>query len=62
MRIMTGREATNELFDLLPSPGSSTTHWDDGQLERIHFLIDYIHGKFPADPDWAELAKRGIEV
>jgi hypothetical protein len=62
MRLMTGREALNELHSLLPHPCTTTTHWDAGELERIHFLLDYIHGKLPADPDWEALAKEGIEV
>jgi hypothetical protein len=60
MRLMTGREAVAELSDLIEGKANTLVTYDAGQrnvsierarLDRMRFLIDYIHGKLPADTD-----------
>lgn len=57
-RLMTSREAIAELRDLLPEC-TTTTHWEPDQLDRIHFLIDYVESRQPVDPDWEAEARAG---
>lgn len=59
MRLMTTREACAELWELLPDYCASTTHWEPGQVERIHFLMDYIESRQPVDLDFEAEARAG---
>jgi len=76
MRLMTGREAINELNDIINDTDhgslSTTIHCNDemfatdglttDQLNRIRFLIDYVYGELPTDPDFEAMQRRGILV
>ena len=59
-RLMTGREAINELNDIInipfaviPCTNKAVTQqsYSGAQINRIRFLIDYVHGKLPVDDD-----------
>lgn len=60
MRLMSGREAIDELSGLIEVSARQTislanmkTDLDEfkTRLDRTRFLIDYVHGKLPRDTD-----------
>ena len=67
MRLMTGREALEELNDLIEGKPNTLVTYEArkytkkaepskkllkrARLNRMRFLVDYIHGKLPIDAD-----------
>ena len=60
---MTTREAFTEMQSILGTDitlYTTTIHFEDDQYERLQFLIEYIEGRLPVDPDFNPVTNGGV--